>query len=415
LGEGAYIMAPNTDRTDSEYWVAPQILSLISGEAAGETNLGLLVNNTHINADILRYLALLEFEKVEIRDLARDESGQSVYLQTFASDYVLLTTGDPYKLSDGAKEAVSRIKELPEVFNQVYELKEEYEFPDGEVLSLYGKRFPPASAQVQDYYRHLVAALEPTLSEGDAIVLIPPRQLDTFVQFYEGHTPVYLLPEGNLAEDVLSLEAILARYDRIHAIFRAEDEVDPEHFVEHWLNEHAYPTRDEWYGDVRYALYASPSGMQTNSMEHPLDANLADEITLVGYSLVGDGIEPDQVLRLTLFWQARSGVMEDYVVFVHLLSDEGQLIAQRDSEPVGGSRPTTTWVTDDIVSDNYGLLIPESTASGEYRLMAGMCLPATGERLAVLDAQGQESGDMVFLGVIEVVEGGVAASEEQHG
>jgi 4-amino-4-deoxy-L-arabinose transferase-like glycosyltransferase len=408
LGEGDYIMAPNTDRTDSGYWVAPQILSLISEGTTGETDLGLLVNNTHLNADILRYLTLLEFEQVEIRDLARDESGQSAYLQVFASDYVLLTTGDPYKLSDGAKEAVRRINESPQVFNQVYELKEEYEFPDGELLSLYEKRFPPADEQVQDYYRHLVTAVEPDLGEGDAIILNPPRQLETFVQFYEGYAPVYLLPQGNLAGDILWLEGILASHDRIHAIFRAEDEVDPEHVVEHWLNEHAYRTRDEWYGDIRYTLYASPGGVQTSPTEHPLNANLGDEITLSGYSVASEVIKPGGIMQLTLFWQVRNEVTEDYAVFVHLLDHKGQLVAQRDSEPVGGSRPTTSWITDDTISDNHGLLIPESIAPGEYRLIVGMYLPATGERLPILDVQGRASGDTIFLDVIEV-------SREQSG
>jgi mannosyltransferase len=187
--------------------------------------------------------------------------------------------------------------------------------------------------------------------------------------------------------------------------------VDPEQFVECWLNERAYRTKEEWYGDVRYALYASPGDVQTSSIEHPLDVNLRDEITLVGYSLAGEVLEAGEILRLTLFWQARSEVTEDYTVFVHLLDHGGRLVAQRDSEPVGGSRPTTTWIADDIVSDNYGLFIPEDTASVGYRLMVGMYLPATGEGLSVLDAQGQVSGDMVFLGVIQVVEGNRAASE----
>lgn len=409
LGEGAYIMPPSTGRTDRRYWIAPQILSTIREEKAGETGLGLLVNNTHLNADILRYLTLLESEQIEIRDLARDESEQSVYLQVFASDYVLLTTGDPYKLSDGAKEAVRRLNESPQVFNQVYEFKEEYEFPDGEVLFLYGKRFPSADEQVQDYYRHLVAALESAISEGDAIVLDPARQVEIFAQFYEGYAPVYLLSQGNLAEDVLSLEGILARHDRIYAIFGAEEEVDSEHFIELWLSRYAYRTSDERYGDILLALYASGGEMQTSSVEHPSHANLADEINLVGHSLANEVIGAGEILRLTLFWQARSGVSEDYVAFVHLLDDQGQLMAQRDSEPVGGSRPTTTWITDDVVSDNYGLLIPEGIPSGEYRLAVGMYVPATGERLPVLDDQGQTSGDVVLLGVIRVLEGNVAA------
>ena len=96
-------------------------------------------------------------------------------------------------------------------------------------------------------------------------------------------------------------------------------------------------------------------------------------------------------------------VAEDNVAFVHLLDDEGRLIAQRDGEPVGGSRPTSTWPADDVVSDNQGLLIPEGTPPGEYRLIAGMYLADTGERLPVLDERGQASGDAVFLHTIRVV------------
>jgi len=106
---------------------------------------------------------------------------------------------------------------------------------------------------------------------------------------------------------------------------------------------------------------------------------------------------------VTLFWQARGDVAEDYVAFVHLLDDEGRLIAQRDGEPVGGSRPTSTWPADDVVSDNQCLLIPEGTLPGEYRLIAGMYLADTGERLLVLDERGLASCEAVFLHTIRVV------------
>jgi 4-amino-4-deoxy-L-arabinose transferase-like glycosyltransferase len=197
LGEGAYIMPPDSGRTDRGYWVAPQILSAVREGADGAASLGLLVNDTHLNADILRYEALLRFEEVEVRDLARDESGAAVYTQVFAADYVVYSTHDPYKLSEGAKEAVRRIAESPEVFEQVFAPMEEYQFPDGERIFLFGKRVFPAEPEVEEYYRHLVGGLEPTLRDEDAIVVEPPPEAATFARFYGGSSTLYLLPTGD--------------------------------------------------------------------------------------------------------------------------------------------------------------------------------------------------------------------------
>jgi 4-amino-4-deoxy-L-arabinose transferase-like glycosyltransferase len=265
LGEGAYIMPPSTDRMDSRYWVAPEILSEASQGGEGQKSLALLVNYTYLNADILRYLALLQFPDIEIQDLSRDERGSLVFVNTFAADYVVLSTHDPYKLSDGAREAVGRIFESPQVFEQVFALKAKYELPDGEVVFLYRKRLPPASQEVQEYYQHLVASLEPVLTEGSAIVVDPPAEVATFARFYEGPAPVYLLPTGDAAADMRALEEIVETHDRVCAVFRAEEESDPEGLVESWLSENAYRTSEEWYGEVRLVLFATAHDKPTSS------------------------------------------------------------------------------------------------------------------------------------------------------
>lgn len=403
LGEGAYIMPPDSDRNDSGYWVAPQILSAISAESDGPTTLGLLVNNTHLNADILRYQALLEFEEVEVRDLARDEGGATVYRQVFASDYVVLSTHDPYKLSDGAREAVRRIAESPGVFEKVFEPMGEYQFPDGEQVSLFAKRVPPSEPQVEEYYSHLVASLESVLREEDAIIVEPPREASTFAGSYEGASTLYLLPTGDPGEDVEILEAIAENHNRVYLVLRREDEADPEHFVERWLSEHAYRTSDEWYGDVRSILFATSRQDQMVPRSREMDATLGGEISLISLESYGAEVEPGAILRVTLLWRALEEAADDYTVFVHLLDDQNQMIAQHDGSPVGGFRPTTTWKPGEAVSDRHGLLIPQDTAPGEYNLVAGLYLPATGERLKVVGQGGGEAGDSVILGQIRVV------------
>jgi hypothetical protein len=72
----------------------------------------------------------------------------------------------------------------------------------------------------------------------------------------------------------------------------------------------------------------------------------------------------------------------DYKVFAHLLDEAGALVAQRDSEPVEGSRPTSTWDPGEEVLDRHGILIPDGLAPGEYRLVVGMYWPSTGETLS---------------------------------
>jgi 4-amino-4-deoxy-L-arabinose transferase-like glycosyltransferase len=403
VGEGAYIMPPSTDRMDSGYWAAPEILREASQGVEGMGTLALLVNNTHLNADILRYLSLLEFPDVEVRDLGRDDGGSSIYIQMFAADYVVLSTHDPYKLSDGAKEAVLRVAEEPGVFEQVFELRAEYQFPDGEVVSLYGKRLPPVGEQVLDYYRHLSAGLESALTAGSAIVLDPPTEVAAFARFYEGSAPVYLLPSDQSAENTQVLEKIVRSHERVHAVLRTTDGGDPETFVERWLSENAYRTGEEWFGDVRLVTFAASAAQQEASLQSSLRADLGDEIALVGYELAGGTVEAGQILRLTLVWSATSLPADDYAVFVHLVGSEGRLIAQHDAQPVGGFRSTSTWNIGETVADKHGLLIPPDTQPGEYQLMAGLYLPATGERLPV-QGEGDEMGsDNVLLATVRVV------------
>jgi hypothetical protein len=402
LGEGAYIMPPSTGPMDSRYWIAPQILADAQGGGGGAKTLGLLVNYTYLNADILRYLSLLEFPEIEILDLSRDEGGPQVWTETLASDYVVVSTHDPYKLSDGAREAVQKIQESPEVFEQVFELKDEYTFPDGEVVSLYSKRLPPAESQVQEYYRHLVEAMQPLLVQGSAIVVVPPSEVATLADFYGGAAPVYLLPIGDPAEDDRVLEEVVATYRRVCAIFRAEEAVDPQRSVERWLSENAYRAKDEWYGDVRLVLFGTRDDERESSQRYPVQAELGSEVALVGYELAEEAIAPDEVLPVTLLWQSVAQASDDYVAFVHLLDGDGRVIAQHDGEPVGGFRSTTTWQVGEIVQDNHGLLIPQGTSPGEYRLVAGMYQPDTGERLLATGAGGGLGEDSVLLTTITV-------------
>jgi hypothetical protein len=97
-----------------------------------------------------------------------------------------------------------------------------------------------------------------------------------------------------------------------------------------------------------------------------------------------------------LQWEALENVAQRLKVSVQLLYAADQVMAQRDGEPAGGSRPTDTWRAGDVILDNYALPVPLGTPPGEYRLVATLYDAATGRRLTHAD------GDSIALGAVQV-------------
>jgi hypothetical protein len=137
-------------------------------------------------------------------------------------------------------------------------------------------------------------------------------------------------------------------------------------------------------------------------LDNPVAARFGDQITLLGYHLAEESVKPGRMVRVTLFWEAEGPVADRLVAFVHVVDGDGRLVAQQDGEPVGGSRPTTTWTPDETVPDRRGILLPHDLGNGEYKLVVGLYDPDTGERLPLIDAKGNPVGDSVPLGTIKV-------------
>jgi hypothetical protein len=137
------------------------------------------------------------------------------------------------------------------------------------------------------------------------------------------------------------------------------------------------------------------------SIQHPLQVNLGDQVTLLGYDVSSEAVQPGQPLDLTLYWQARREMTEDYTVFTHLVAAEGRIVAQQDNQPAEGRYPTSIWDTGEIVVDRYHLSVAPHAPDGEHHLEVGMYLLSTLERLKV--ASGDEEGqDRIGLGLVFV-------------
>lgn len=104
-------------------------------------------------------------------------------------------------------------------------------------------------------------------------------------------------------------------------------------------------------------------------------------ILLLGYDLPQERVSRRGALDLVLYWQPGEEIDTGLTVFVHLIDDEGHIVAQRDSIPVNGSRPTTGWAPGEVITDPYTLFIGEDIPPGEYRLRVGWYDARTGQRV----------------------------------
>ena len=90
-------------------------------------------------------------------------------------------------------------------------------------------------------------------------------------------------------------------------------------------------------------------------------------------------------LLVNLEWKAGSRPTTDLVAFVHVLSPEGDIIAQHDGVPMVGFRPTTSWMPDELIHDSHWIKLPVGRNVEEHILSIGLYQAETGQRMLLLD------------------------------
>ncbi|MFP3897029.1 MAG: ArnT family glycosyltransferase, partial [Anaerolineales bacterium] len=123
------------------------------------------------------------------------------------------------------------------------------------------------------------------------------------------------------------------------------------------------------------AVYESPSMQTTQS------ANLSDLARLVGYDLSNEVLQGGKDLGVTLYWQCLQEMSTRYTVFVHLLDEDCELVAQSDTYPGDGQFPTTGWIAGEYITDRHTLPLPSDLPEGRYRLAVGLYDLNTKQRL----------------------------------
>jgi hypothetical protein len=104
-----------------------------------------------------------------------------------------------------------------------------------------------------------------------------------------------------------------------------------------------------------------------------LNITCADDITLLGYRLGQETIQPGQPLEITLYWTAQRPVADNLQLSINVYGFGEERIAKLDTWPGGGLLPTRFWQPGAIYPDRY--LLPTSpsgqrahTAEGRDRM-----------------------------------------------
>jgi hypothetical protein len=167
--------------------------------------------------------------------------------------------------------------------------------------------------------------------------------------------------------------------------------------------------RAGWFGPQfvtlnRVTIVPWPLQTVLPPVPRPLAVTIGDPAfaELAGYTMATTTLSPGNPLSMTLFWQTQREIEASYAVFIHLVDGQGQIAAQRDSVPVHGSRPTTSWRTDEVLIDQHDLFVGAEVEKGEYQLWVGLYDPDSGERpLAIKDGLTVPEG-RIFLDYITV-------------
>ena len=127
---------------------------------------------------------------------------------------------------------------------------------------------------------------------------------------------------------------------------------------------------------------ASPSPVPTAVPGGPLsggmDVRFGNFGALVSWELSSAEVVVGKPFRVTLYWQGLEGQSAtDYTVFTHLLSPDGQLLAQHDGPPAGGAENTSDWEAGETIRDAHEMAFRSGATdyTGPANVLVGLYDP----------------------------------------
>jgi len=175
-------------------------------------------------------------------------------------------------------------------------------------------------------------------------------------------------------------------------------------WVEDWSAE------EDLYVKLAAAGHVRTATMTTDHLGNAIDMyrydRLPDEVvtTFENGMILRQTDFDANTMRLDLWWISEVAPTHDYTVSAFLLNEAGQLVAQLDSYPFNGERPTSSWQAGETIYDPHvlaaaeGFPAPLDLPAGRYQLGVKVYLSSPQGLTVLQDADGQ---DYHIVGMVE--------------
>lgn len=263
-------------------------------------------------------------------------------------------------------------------------------------FSLSNYYFDPQYARYD--YRSEIREMVASSDIGDAVIANGPEDFPVLFYYFDKSLPSYILPNRQVSTP-LEIETLLngLRHSGLWLVKYMPPDFDPDNAIEGWLRRNAFPLQTRWVENVTFTYFALPSEAPDPEPGLWGPATFENGIRLLGYQAQVRPWGHANLLLISLLWQAEKKVDLPYTVFVHAIDGNGKKLGQGDSEPVGGTAPTTTWKPGEKILDRHAALLPQTLPREGVVLEVGLYDLKSGARLQVLDAQGRPGGSALVL------------------
>ncbi len=266
------------------------------------------------------------------------------------------------------------------------------------ILSLAGLiSFYHAPSDRADSFRTLLARNRALFQEND-ILLGTYIWMEGMMTSYAPETPgrVTWHPGALSLDSADDYLAPLARnHRRIWVLEYGGNPEAPDNPSIHWLRTNAALASQSTAGDATLLLFDTTYAPARNPAVAATERVTFSNGIQLDYAPVAQIAGLGDSIPLSLTWNTPEPVAEHLIVFVHLISPDGQLVAQSDGDPINGLAPSFTWMPGVPIVSQRALLIGESLAPGNYTLWAG--LYRSEDHARILTTAG---ADAITLGVI---------------
>ncbi len=258
---------------------------------------------------------------------------------------------------------------------------------------------------VRDATRHVIEALEP----GDAVVMTRDNYAIRYYFPAAARASLIAAPEGLhglLPSDQVVLDALNPlQPKRVRLMLWQDQIVDPQRLLETTLWANGRQLGEFDFGQIRLPLYQIDQRPLQPTPLRQLNAKFAGagDVFMLRAAWSSARANAGDWFYVVLAWRAEQKATRDYKAFVHVLDASGALVFQQDKVTLNELLPTRSWTPGVALRDAYAMVVPADLPAGRYRVLAGLYDPATGARLRATNAAGQEVGDTIELGDVEIV------------